>query len=157
MKFFITLLVLSIVGAEPPSSECQRDEQCKDLYGLGSICLEGGACSIPYMAGCLYSNDNGKFEKRTCNSKDDSSADCIKSSLAYHEVRVHNQDWEAPFFYAWIVQLFLSEFLQVPILIGLGFDSAQASFYAPEMQMPYSNQSYAWDQLAVAHRMGGKM
>jgi len=54
------------------------------------------------------------------------------------------------------MQVFLSEFLQVPSLVGMGFDSAQASFYAPEMDIPYSSTSYVWDQLAVAHKVGGR-
>jgi len=156
MKFFIALLAVAIVGAEPPTGECQRDDQCESLYALGSKCQKDGICSNPYMAGCIYNNDTEKFEKRTCNSKDESNADCIQSILNYHEVRVHNLDWESAALNAWIIQIFLSEFLQVPTLIGMGFDSAEASFYAPEMEMTFSNQSYAWDQLTVASRMGGR-
>jgi len=156
MKFFVVLLTTVIVAADNLPIVCRTDEQCQYFYGLGSQCVRGGTCSNPYGAGCLYSNDIENFEKRTCNSKDDSTADCIKSSLEYHEVRVHNLDWETPVLYAWIMQIFLSEFLQVPTLVGMGFDSAEASFYAPEMLMTFSNQSYAWDQLAVAHKVGGR-
>jgi len=138
----------SMISAQWIEGECRVDLQCEAMYRPGSKCLEGGIWSNPYVAGCLnnfhtYQNHEIgstnipeiSFPKRTCNSKDDTTKHCKSSILDYSEVRVHNGDWESPIFYAWIIQVFLSEFLQVPTTVGLGEDSAQTSFYAAEMPM----------------------
>lgn len=158
----IAILALSLlVFAEWLEGECTVDLQCEAIYHPGSKCLEGGRCSNPYIAGCLnnfqtYQNyqigskdvPEDTFPKRTCNSKDDNNENCEPSIFGYNEVRVHNGDWEASIFYSWIIQVFLSEFLQVE-------DSIQSS-YAKDMPLTWSSKTYAWEELITANEMGGR-
>jgi hypothetical protein len=59
--------------------------------------------------------------------------------------------------YSWIIQVFLSEFLQVPTTVGMNNEDApQASFYAPDMPMSYSAKAYAWEELVTANEFGGQ-
>ena len=166
MFFLVATLTPVVVLAEWSTRECNWDVQCEALYKPGSKCLEGGVCSNPYMAGCLnnfYShNDQQKSalkasQKRTCNSKDDGTEYCDQPVLPYHEVRVHNGNWESAIMYSWIIQIFLSEFLQVPTTVGMNNeDLPQASFYAPNMPMSYSAKGYPWEELVTANQMGGR-
>lgn len=57
----------------------------------------------------------------------------------YLETRIHNQNWESSFFSAWILQILLSEILQVPSTIESGsLDlSQQNNFYDPEARLGY--------------------
>ena len=165
--FFVATLTPAIVLAEWSTRECNWDVQCEALYKPGSKCLEGGVCSNPYMAGCLnnfYShNDQPKsvpkafLSKRTCNSNDITTEYCEPPVLPYDEVRVHNTDWESAMMYAWIVQIFLSEFLQVPTTAGMNNeDTPLGSFYAPTMPMSFSAKTYPWEELVTANEMGGR-
>jgi len=153
---------LVVAASEWLERECRLDRQCIGMYKPGSQCLEEGKCSNPYMAGCLnnYYMDTTdpviEFPKRTCNSNDNTTEKCEPSILNYPEVRVQNPDWEAGIFYAWIIQIFLSEFLQVPTTVGLLEDAAQTSFYAQDMLMMYSSKPYAWEELEEAHSVGGR-
>ena len=167
-KIFIAAsLTPVIVLAEWSTRECNWDVQCEALYKPGSKCLEGGVCSNPYMAGCLnnfYTHNDQQsstpkafLSKRTCNSKDNTTENCDEPVLPYHEIRVHNGDWESAIMYSWIIQIFLSEFLQVPTTVGMNNDDLpQASFYSPNMPMTYSTKSYAWEELVTANEMGGR-
>ena len=164
--FFVAILPSTIVLAEWSTRECNWDLQCEALYRPGSKCLEGGVCSNPYTAGCLHNfydhtdqEDTAKsfLLKRTCNSNDITPENCEPPVLHYHEVRVHNTDWESGIVNSWIIQVFLSEFLHVPTTVGLNNeDSPQASFYAPTMQMSYSAKSDPWEELVTANEMGGR-
>jgi len=146
--FTIASFLPQLVAQEWAEGECKWDPQCEALYKPGSKCLEGGICSNPYIAGYMNIEDStSTFPKRTCNSNDDTTENCEPSILNYPEVRGHNGNWETPIFYAWIIQIFLSEFLQVPTAVGLLEDTAQASFYAPEMPMSWSSLTYAWDAI----------
>ena len=59
--------------------------------------------------------------------------------------------------YSWIIQIFLSEFLQVPTSVGMNSeDTPLASFYAPNMSLSYSTKAYAWEELVTANDMGGR-
>lgn len=170
------LLLLEILSEWAIAQEtvgCVVDEDCEAHHRAGSKCLSSGKCSNPFVAGCLRShmkNDLDQFEEklhylaslRTCNN-DDNTTDtkneqqqhCQPSPLNYDEIRVHNGNWESPVFYSWIIQIFLSEFLQVPTRVGLGKDSNIASFYNPEADLYYSDQAYAFEEFETANRMGG--
>jgi 7 transmembrane sweet-taste receptor of 3 GCPR len=167
-KLVVAMLTpVIIVEAEWAIRECNWDPQCEALYKPGSKCLEGGVCSNPYTGGCLnhfYSHSNQQqstpkafLSKRTCNSKDRTREDCEQPALPYHEIRVHNAPWEAAVLYSWIIQIFLSEFLQVPSTVGLNSeDTRHASFYAPNMEMLYSVKTTPWEELITANEMEGR-
>jgi 7 transmembrane sweet-taste receptor of 3 GCPR len=154
------------VNAQWSNRECSWDAQCEELYNPGSKCLEDGICANPYISGCLknYVQDTTEERdshpaaprKRTCNSNDNSTENCEPSPFNYHEVRIHNGNWESPIFYSWIIQILLSELLQVPTTVGMGADTPQASFYAPDMPMSWSSKAYAWEELVTANVMGGR-
>ena len=56
--------------------------------------------------------------------------------------------------YSWIIQIFLSEFLQVPTTVGMNNeDTPLTSFYAPDMPMSYSAKAYPWEELVTANEM----
>ena len=154
----VATLTPAIVPTEWSTRECNWDVQCEALYKPGSRCLEGGVCSNPYSAGCLnsfYSHLDPK--PRTCNSNDISTDECEQPILPYQEIRVHNGDWESAIMYSWIIQIFLSEFLQVPTTAGMNTqDTPMASFYAPHMPMSYSTKAYAWEELVTANKMRGR-
>ena len=167
LKFLVATVTPAIAVAEWSTRECNWDVQCEALYKPGSKCLEGGVCSNPFTAGCLnnfYSNTDQKkvtptafVSKRICNSKDVSTDDCEQPVLPYQEIRVHNGDWESALMYAWIIQIFLSEFLQVPTTVGMNNEDVPlTSFYAPEMPISYSAKPYPWDALITANDMGGR-
>ena len=148
-------------------AECTKDAECEAIYKPGSKCRETGLCSNPYSAGCLYymythtdrqlGAPTASHSKRTCNSKDATTEDCEQPTLPYPEIRVHNADWETAIMYSWIIQILLSEFLQVPTTVGMNNDDTpQASFYAPDMPLSYSSKAYAWEELVTANEMGGR-
>jgi hypothetical protein len=127
MKIFFLKLLVATLMPTIVFAECTQDAECEALYKPGSKCLETGECSNPYTAGCLHHvyshNDTQRgsskamFSKRTCNSKDVTTKDCEQPVLPYQEIRVHNADWETALMYSWIIQILLSEFLQVPLLL----------------------------------------
>jgi hypothetical protein len=149
--------------------ECIIDSDCETIHRPGSKCLkfadDSGSwfqCSNPYLAGCLsahYEDNNedhpSAYFTRVCNSDDNSFEHCQQSALNYTEIRVHNANWESAMFYSWIVQIFLSEFLQVPVTVGLGPDTPEASFYNPEATMSWSSEAYGFDHIETANRLGG--
>lgn len=168
-RFLCVVLLPWVTNGQAMERECNWDMQCEELYTLGSKCLDSGKCSNPYAAGCLnnFYTRTAKWDdielpsKRVCNS-DDSSSDnsdhelCDPSPLNYTEIRVHNGDWESPMFYSWIIQIFLSEFLHVPVTIGLSEDTAKASFYNPLSEMSWSSQAYAFEHLLTANKFEGR-
>lgn len=146
--------------------ECNWDMQCEEKYKAGSKCLENGQCSNPFASGCLY-NFHTQFSTwddtfhlpnmRACNSDDANQDYCDVFPLNYSEIRVHNGDWESPIFYSWIIQIFLSEFLQVPVTVGLSpEDTAKASFYNLLNEMSWSAQPYAFEDILKANEMDGR-
>lgn len=55
----------------------------------------------------------------------------------YGEVRILSQNWESGFFSAWILQIILSEILQVPATIETGVATAHLNFYSPTNDFGY--------------------
>ncbi|KAL3930006.1 MAG: hypothetical protein SGBAC_011958 [Bacillariaceae sp.] len=80
---------------------------------------------------------------------------CRIAEIAYPEIRIHNQDWEVAIFLSWIMQIYLMEFLDVPVSVGLGNDTEQMSFYSTDTGVPLSRRSYAFSALVKANEFGG--
>ena len=55
----------------------------------------------------------------------------------YNEIRIMNQNWESPMFAAWILQILLSEILQVPTSIETGEEDLKMNFYDPDNRFEY--------------------
>eukprot|EP00934_Nitzschia_sp_Nitz4_P007435 Nitzschia sp. Nitz4//scaffold138_size62050//40663//43710//NITZ4_006392-RA/size62050-processed-gene-0.8-mRNA-1//1//CDS//3329535779//7425//frame0 len=157
LLFFISCFTRSTSAAE-----CSWNVECEELHAAGSVCREDGTCSNPYAAGCLYNfyEHYGKLsdtpEKRVCNSDDHDETHCKVSPFNYTEIRVHNGNWESPIFYSWIIQIFLSEFLHVPVTVGLSNDTQEASFYNADSVMTWSSQTYAFEEFITANEMFGR-
>ena len=54
---------------------------------------------------------------------------CRAPNMDYTEVRVLAQDWESSIFQAWILQIVLSEILDVPVSVESGLPGLNADFY----------------------------
>lgn len=123
------------------------DSLCAKKYRDGSYCTPEGVCWNPFVKGCLRSVLS-KFEKklRACNSDDPPDAAfrgiCVPSE--YEEVRILSQNWESPMFSSWIMQILLSELLNVPVTIETSMPDTEGSFnfYDPEMRFTFSNMTY---------------
>ena len=152
------------------SDSCNPDKICEDNYRIGSVCdTEKQICTNPFAGGCLRAmlNDNdvskGAAQKwdqlRTCNSDDPPHASelglCVQSEFKYSEVRIHHGNWESSMLYAWVIQIFLSEVLSVPVTVGLETNKTGASsFYNLENTFSYSSSAYPFEALKEAKRVG---
>lgn len=153
-----TLLMLPAATAQTDS--CLSDRDCTALYRSGSACLPSGKCSNPFTEGCLKrilsTEDDEPHQSRLCNSDDDpDSTNCRTSQLNYPEIRVHYQNWEVAIFFSWILQISLMELLDVPVKVGLGSDTRDASFYNLDNSLLYSPVGYSWDGLRKANELNG--
>jgi len=126
---------------------------CEAKVRKGSECIDG-FCSNPYhRGGCLASTLPDHHRVRTCNSEDPPEAVemgyCRKSRLDYTEVRIASQNWESVFFEAWILQILLSELLDIPTTIETGTHDANVDFYNIDMSFQYGT-SNDWDAMRKA-------
>ena len=89
---------------------------------------------------------------RVCNSEDPPDAvtrgacvdhTTLEHSLfdAYTEVRILSQNWESAFFSAWLMQILLSEILQVPTSIESGKADVKLNFYSATNEFGYGRSS----------------
>ena len=98
--------------------------QIKEATHVDRLTLETNlSTSNPYEQGCLFSH--GVVSKiRVCNSEDPPEAPelgrCRIPDIDYLEIRIHSDVWESIAFEAWIVQVILSEILDVPTTIEPG-------------------------------------
>ena len=82
--------------------------------------------------------------------------------LNYPEIRIHAQNWDSAMLSAWVMQILLSEFLNVPVTIETSqrYDSAASSttnagsFYHRYASLQYGAMGYDYDALRTAHRLG---
>ncbi|CAJ1968191.1 unnamed protein product [Cylindrotheca closterium] len=156
--------ILTAIPVATAQSNCLSDRDCEALYRSGSTCLPSGMCSNPFTEGCLKrmmvleNDDHEPPQTRLCNSDDDTTAEdinCRTSQLNYPEVRVHYQNWEVAIFFSWILQISLMELLDVPVKVGLGSDTKDASFYNIDNKLLYSPVGYSWDGLRKANELNG--
>ena len=136
--FVVAILLFCNIGMVQPQSfttaiSCQTDSDCKTEVGLYSSCRPGGICSTnPYEQGCLFRH--GLVEKmRICNSEDDPNAAaqglCRLADIKYPEVRLYSPNWESAIMETWILQIILSELLDVPTSTETGLHDAKTNFY----------------------------
>jgi hypothetical protein len=94
------------------------------------------------------------YNPRICNSDDAGDTSyCQEAALNYTEVRIHNSNWESSIFFSWILQIWLSERLGVPVTVGLNAENAPlTSFYNQDMaSLQYSPEAYPFDALKEAN------
>lgn len=136
---------------------CTTDEECIQAYRTGSECVEG-RCSNPFhKGGCLQQVLPSWQKKRVCHSEDppDAAAKgaCRRPLIEYPEIRILGQNWESPFFQAWILQIVLQEMLDVPVTLETGVAGKGLDFYGQDMPFDYG-LGYSWDGLKLANEVG---
>ena len=62
--------------------------------------------------------------------------------VSYHSIGAQN--WESPFFETWILQILLSEMMEVPVTVETGVSEGSVSFYDLETRMTYGSAN-EWD------------
>ena len=135
---------------------CYSIFDCEDAVRKGSECVNG-FCTNPYHAGgCLANYNKDHYKVRTCTSEDPpSSAEkgyCQPSKLGYTEVRVSSQNWEAVFFISWILQIILSELMDVPVTIETSRPNLNVDFYDINSSFDYGGAN-DWDAMRRADQV----
>lgn len=163
LLFGILLLALvlcchKVQGSSLPDNQalpCTNNSVCEPYFGTGSQCV-GGLCTNPFEQGCLYRKLPWWTKVRVCNSDDPPNAAelglCRTPQFDYLEIRMHSQNWESVFFEAWILQIVLSEMLDVPTSIETGIPTAKINFYNASSPFQYGI-SDDWGALARADQL----
>ena len=111
----------------------------------------------PYTSGCLHAKELVSHI-RVCNSEDplDASASgiCRSPEVDYMEIRIFSDNWESITFEAWILQIILSELLDVPTTIEAGSYEGSLNFYHPDAPMEYGTPLSDNDALKFAYGIG---
>ena len=145
------LVVATVQAAALP---CHDSSECKRTLAAGSECGADGYCTNPfYKGGCLKQLQPTRSKIRACNSLDNVGGDngaCHIPTTTYPEVRIAGQNWESAVFHAWVLQILLSELLDVPAVTTDGLD-----FYDPSNSWEFGASSYDYEGLRVANELGG--
>ena len=120
------------------NTNSSTDDYCEAKVGPGSYCrLETRQCSNPLERGCLAAKlPEWQNRTRVCNSDDPD--DAAEHGICHHtpfgknymELRILASNWESIIIESWILQIILSEILEVPATIEAG-NPAQLSLYHP--------------------------
>ncbi|CAB9522519.1 Receptor-type guanylate cyclase gcy [Seminavis robusta] len=142
LLFSFLLPWFGLVGAS--LVPCNQTAECEAALGMGSMCGGNGLCTNTfYNGGCLKSVLPNWNRTRVCNSQDPPEAEalgyCHHSSMDYVEVRVAGRAWESINFNAWILQIVLSEMLDIPTSIEAGVPDMNLNFYDPQSGFEYWN------------------
>jgi hypothetical protein len=163
MKFLLPLLTAilwgTLVRVGHARVACSTTLDCQAVFSDGTYCMADGFCSNPFHAkGCLASFlPESWHKKRICGSQDPpESAEkgyCRPTPLPYTEIRIGSGNWESSFFGAWIIQILLSEILEVPVSIETGVAGLNTDFYNLESSLDYG-VSYDWDGIERGNSIG---
>mmetsp|Transcript_14130 Transcript_14130/g.30795 ORF Transcript_14130/g.30795 Transcript_14130/m.30795 type:complete len:932 (+) Transcript_14130:71-2866(+) len=151
----LLLLSSSLIVVVEAAIPCFSIFDCKTKVGDGSVC-ERGTCTNPFFRGGCLANQlkDDHHRVRTCHSEDPPEAAengyCRPSTMDYVEVRIASQNWESVFFEAWILQILLSEFLDVPVTIETGRPGLNVDFYDLETRFDYGG-SNDWTAMRTAN------
>ena len=149
LSLLLCCLVLASSAASHASvtavSSCSTDSDCPDAQWscMDQVCIENthnkhfseeteAAPTNPYEHGCLYHHGLSK-KLRVCNSDDPPGADqrglCRIPDFDYMEIRLLSNNWESAVFETWILQIILSELLEVPTTTETADYDAKINFY----------------------------
>jgi hypothetical protein len=97
-----------------------------------------------FNGGCLYQRKANWTKLRVCGSEDSPDAAEMGYCLAatdfeYMEIRIHGQNWEAAIFQTWILQILLSEVLQVPTSVETSLEDTKINFYNADSRFEYGD------------------
>ena len=169
------LLLIQVTTSSAAGVKCSSTSECTENLQIGSICSDG-YCTNPLINGCLhhqythgsfggeeYNRSIQKFvegKKRVCNSDDPPDAVerqiCQKPNqfFNYTEIRIAPGNWESPLFFAWIMQILLSEVFMVPATIDNGLNES-SSFYDENNGYSFATVAYPWEGLNRANELNG--
>eukprot|EP00977_Amphora_coffeiformis_P021117 scaffold8828_cov204-Amphora_coffeaeformis.AAC.38 len=159
-RLFLSVLLSAIFLVSLPSCEarvtCATTLECESTYLTGSRCVEG-LCTNPFQdGGCLRHFVPNWHKTRVCHSGDPPTAmvqgHCRPAP--YREVRIASQNWESAFFGTWILQILLSEILEVPVTVETGVKGASVDFYDTNLSMDYGT-SNDFEACRTANQLGG--
>ncbi|CAB9525114.1 Gamma-aminobutyric acid (GABA) B receptor [Seminavis robusta] len=112
----------------------------------------------PFQKGCLYAS--GISSKiRVCSSDDPPEVVgvyCRAPLVQYDEIRIQPGNWESPMLTTWIVQVLLSEMLDVPTSIEMrAANIPPLSMYQPNNSMQFPPGAFDYKTFEKAHELKG--
>ncbi|GKY92670.1 hypothetical protein MPSEU_000237000 [Mayamaea pseudoterrestris] len=130
------------------TSEClNQDFTCQDYICVNQSSSSDRNTSIiepknPFAKGCLHYHNVSAQQIRVCNSDDDmdhavSQGICRPSAFDYMEIRMLSNNWESAVFETWILQIILSELLDVPTTTETAKADAKINFYDAEARFEF--------------------
>ncbi|CAB9520220.1 Receptor-type guanylate cyclase gcy [Seminavis robusta] len=140
----LVILWISQWGGTPASATsvpCTVSEECEAAVQVGSRCV-GGMCTNPfYNGGCLKTMLPGWNRTRICSSQDPLEAEelgyCRHSPMDYMEVRMGSGSWESSVMNNWLLQILLSEMLDVPVSVEFGGPDVDVNLYQKEAKFDF--------------------
>ena len=182
VKTFV-IIILSLASVKNVLSlvSCNSTDDCKrNLITPGVSVCENGKCTNPFEQGCLKAMGDKYGEKnftriktsfdeiRICNSDDYRKGDTSRCKIPdwkeffeMGEIRIANSPWSSAFVFSWMIQIILTELLEVPATIENGVDREKgfASFYDRQevslFSPLYGENKTELDALIEASRVGG--
>jgi len=152
----VQVLLLRLVSTVQGKVACETTFECETLLREGSQCGKDGYCTNPFHEGCLRRMlGEDKFpKKRVCNSEDRVDHNfCSESPLDYQEIRISPNNWESAMMYGWILQILLSEAVDVPVSIDTGIGGGALNFYDPANGFAYGKMSNNFAALYTANEV----
>lgn len=147
----------TLVGAS--TVECSNSDECERVLRPGSRCVNG-LCTNPFHhGGCLKSMLPGWNKTRVCNTQDPPEAEalgyCRPSPIGYEEIRIASFNWESANFVAWILQILLSEVLDVPTSMEAGHPDIKTNLYDVNSRFDFqkAQTDYYYNEINVANRV----
>ena len=120
-----------------------------------------GNANNPFQQGCLAAKlPDWKTKFRVCNSEDSEQAilDGLcrlpSEDFSYKEVRISSENWDTAYFVTWIMQIMLSELLNVPSSVETGVAEANMNFYHPDSPYVYDTLDNDFRGLQKAADLG---
>jgi len=157
----LLLTVVKSLAADPRLACNSTNHRCAERLMEGSQCIDG-FCTNPFEGGCLkfFLQDEAYADKypensvesklrrrvlsperkRICNSEDpESSPFCQSASKdgVYSELRIFPQNWDSPIATSWMMQIILSEILNVPATTETGRANENNNFYNRMMKTDF--------------------
>jgi hypothetical protein len=143
-RFLLTLLMILMMI---PSSSVTTAAAATTNTNFSTTTMKNSShpWKNPYVHGCLY--EHGLVSRiRVCHSEDVlpdaiQQGHCRSSSdhIEYMEIRIQAEDWESIVYEAWILQVVLSELLNVPTTIETGSVDGSLNFYHPDAPFQYGS------------------
>lgn len=109
-----------------------------------------------YQEGCLYKKFPDLYpHRRVCNSEDEDLSICrAETDFDYMEIRISSENWSSAILEAWLLQIVLSEILDVPTTIETGiWNNTAMNFYHPDNIFSPNRIGNDWSGLETASRL----